>query len=212
MKSILRPLIMLCAVLTVYACSEQPSPNTTVTPSTTTTPQPVLKVNNDSLVMALSKSVLTALKNNDYQTLVTYIHPTQGVRFSPYATIDTTTDVKLSAAELLKAMTSKDKFKWGAYDGTGEPIKLNAKAYFAEFVYNADFLNAEKTSLNKMLGRGNSLNNLEAMYKNCVYTESYFSGFDKQFEGADWCCLRLVFKKQLDKFYLIAIVHDQATM
>ena len=29
-------------------------------------------------------------------------------------------------------------------------------------------------------GSGNSLNNLLSVYKNCEFTESYFSGFEKE--------------------------------
>ncbi len=63
-----------------------------------------------------------------------------------------------------------------------------------------------------MIGSSNSLNNLETVYNGCNFTESYFSGFDKKFEGMDWSSLRLVFKKHLDRFYLIAIVHDKWTI
>ena len=89
---------------------------------------------------------------------------------------------------------------------------MTIENYFKKFVYNADFLNAEQTNLNKMVGSGNSLNNLITTYKGCNYTESYFSGFDKKYDGMDWCCLRLVYTKYQLKYYLIAIVHDQWTI
>ena len=166
----------------------------------------------DSLILNLTKQVLTSIKNKDYKKLGDFIHPTLGVRFSPYAYIDTTVNLKLSSAKFLQEINTQNKFDWGNYSGSGDTILLTVEDYFSKFVYNADFLNAEKTSLNKMIGTGNSLNNLETVYKDCEYTESYFSGFDKKYDGMDWTCLRLVFKKHLDKFYLIAVVHDQWTI
>ena len=79
-------------------------------------------------------------------------------------------------------------------------------------MYDADFLNAPEISLNKTVSKGNSLNNIDSVYKNCVYTEFYFPGFDKKYEGMDWKSLKLVFKKANNNFYLIAIVHDQWTI
>ncbi len=88
---------------------------------------------------------------------------------------------------------------------------MTFEEYFARFVYNADFLNAEKSSVNEMIGGGTTTNNLVEIYKGCAFTESYFSGFDKKFDGMDWCSLRLVFKKYEGKFYLVGVVHDEWT-
>jgi hypothetical protein len=81
-----------------------------------------------------------------------------------------------------------------------------------KFVYDVDFAKPEKASVDKFLGGGNSLNNLLQVYKDCHFTESYFSGFEKKYEGMDWRTLRLVFKERDKKFYLIGIVHDQWTI
>jgi hypothetical protein len=172
----------------------------------------VIKVDHDSLILSLTKQILIAVKANDYNSFASFIHPIEGTRFSPFGYIDTTSDVKLTANEFLDNLKKKTKLNWGSYDGSGEPILLSIKDYFGKFVYNADFLNAEKTSLNKLLGTGNSLNNLQAIYKDSDFTESYFSGFDKKYEGMDWTCLRLVYKKYGDEYYLIAVVHDQWTI
>lgn len=79
-------------------------------------------------------------------------------------------------------------------------------------MYNADFLHAPQTSLNKMIGGGNALNNLTTIYKDCVFTEHHFSGFDEKYGGMDWCSLRLVFKSYNNNMYLVAVVHDQWTI
>jgi len=164
------------------------------------------------IIPELTKQVLAAIKNKDYKSFAEFIHPTLGVRFSPYAYIDTTGDIKFSHDKFLHEIKTQNKFDWGSYDGSGDTILLTVANYFSKFVYNADFLNAEKTSLNKIIGRGNSLNNLETVYKGCDFTESYFFGFDKKFDGMDWCCLRLVFKKYNERNYLVAIIHDQWTI
>jgi hypothetical protein len=101
---------------------------------------------------------------------------------------------------------------WGNYDGSGDPIRLSIPAYFKKFVYDADFLQAEQVGINEMIGRGNSLNNLEAVYQNSDFTEFYFPGFDKKLEGMDWRTLRLVFKQWKGKYYLTGVVHNEWTI
>jgi len=172
----------------------------------------IISADNDTAILVLTKQILTMLKNKKYKMLSEFIHPTLGLRFSPYAYIDTTTNLKFTAVNFFEKSKLQTILKWGNYDGSGDEILLTIEKYLEKFVYSADFLNADKTSLNKMIGTGNSLNNLETIYKNCNYTESYFAGFDEKYDGMDWCCLRLVYKKYQSKNYLIAIVHDQWTI
>ncbi|MEP6795877.1 MAG: hypothetical protein ABJB16_16235 [Saprospiraceae bacterium] len=172
----------------------------------------VHEVNQDSVLLETTKQVLTAIKNKDYTTLASYIHPVSGIRFSPYAYIDTVRDITLKSEKFPEEVSKHDVLIWGNYDGSGDTIRLSIDNYFKKFVYDHDFLNAEKTSLNKITGKGNSTNNLEEVYSGCVFTESYFSGFDKKFEGMDWESLRLVYKKYGARYFLVGIVHDQWTI
>ena len=89
---------------------------------------------------------------------------------------------------------------------------LTIEEYFKKFIYAADFLNAEKVSINQKNGQGNSINNIVEIYKPCDFVESHFAGFDKSLGGMDWQSLRLVFKKYNDKYYLVGVVHDQWTI
>jgi len=166
--------------------------------------------NKDSLLFSLSNQILVSIKNKDFHSFTKFMHPDSGTRFSPYAYI-TTSDKQLNRQDFLKAVNSGKLIDWGITAGNGDIMLLTVKDYFAKFVYDVDFIHAEKTSLNHFLGSGNSLNNLLEFYRNTEFTESYFSGFDKKYGGMDWRTLRLVYKKQQDEFYLVGIVHDEWT-
>ena len=155
---------------------------------------------------------MRSIRDKDFKSLSTFIHPKQGVRFSPYAYVDTTYDIRLTAYAFLQKQTSKESLKWGFYDGSGDPISLTVDKYFSKFVNNTDFLKAEKVSLNKINRTGSTTNNLLQVYRNCQFAEYYFSGLDKKNEGIDWCALRLVFGKYNNQYYLIGIIHDQWTI
>ncbi|MGB3079847.1 MAG: hypothetical protein WBB31_12260 [Saprospiraceae bacterium] len=169
-------------------------------------------LNQNSVVLETTKQVLIAIKSKDYTKFASYIHPVSGIRFSPYAYIDTTVDIKFSREKFTEATGKQDILVWGYYDGSGDTIRLSIGNYFDRFVYNHDFLNAEKTSLIKLTGKENSSNNLEEVYSGCVCTESYFSGFDKKVDGMDWESLRLIYKKYGARYFLVGIVHDQWTI
>ena len=175
--------------------------------SDTTANQPV-----DTLTVEdVSLEVLALLQKNDVKALADYTDPSVGVRFSPYAYVDTTSDVVFSRQQLTKLQLT-DSFLWGHFDGTGDPIRMNVKSYFKRFVYDADFLNAEKIALNHTFGTGNSIDNVTAVYPDCDYIEYYFSGFNKEYGGMDWRSLKLVFRKEQERFYLVGIVHGEWTI
>lgn len=170
--------------------------------------------NPDSTIKEISGEILVIFKNKEYKELTRYIHPVKGVRFSPYSYIDTASD-RVFTQDQYKSYITKSKpgpLFWGYYDGSGDSIKLTVKKYFKRFVYDADFLNAEKFSVNSTIGKGNTINNIEAIYSGCKYTESYFSGFEEKYGGMDWRALRLVFKEYEGKFYLVGIIHDEWTI
>ena len=170
------------------------------------------QLKNDSALLVLTKEILAVIKDKDYKKLTEYIHPENGIRFSPYGYIDTTSDITATRSTFrLNAYINKKRV-WGSYDGSGDPIKLTSREYFEKFVYDVDFLNAEKTSLNLCLGGGNSQNNIRAIYEGLPFTESYFSGFDVKYSGMDWRALRLVYKEYNGTYYLVGIIHDEWTI
>jgi hypothetical protein len=168
----------------------------------------------DSVLLKTTQTILTLLKNKNYLAFANHIHPVEGIRFSPYGFVDTVHDIKFSKQRFIgeAGQPIQDMIDWGEFDGTGDPIKMTLNNYMQRFVYDVDFAKPEKRSVNEFIGGGNSLNNLELVYKNCDFTESHFSGFDKKYGGMDWKSLRLVFKVRNRKFLLVGIVHDEWTI
>lgn len=166
----------------------------------------------DSVLTSLTKEVLTIFKDKQYASLDSLIHPEEGVRFSPYATVSAE-DKKFSRQEFRELVTSNKnkKITWGIADGSGDPITLTAAEYFNRFVYDANFLHPDKYDINQFIETGNSVNNLKTKYQGSDFTESHFSG-SKKSGGIDWKSVRLVFKEIEGKYYLVGVVHDQWTI
>ncbi|WP_346237613.1 hypothetical protein ABDK00_000855 [Niabella insulamsoli] len=171
-----------------------------------------ISASKDSVLAGLTKEVLTIFKQKNYAKLDSFIHPEEGVRFSPYATIQP--EDKKFSREAYRKLVTANKGKvvtWGSYDGSGDPIQLTPSEYFKKFVYDANFVNPEKFDINEFIKTGNSINNLKSAYGNGDFTESYFSGSKKN-GGMDWKSVRLVFKEVNGTYYLVGIVHDQWTI
>ena len=168
----------------------------------------------DSILLKLTQNILNNLKNKHYAAFANHIHPVDGIRFSPYGHIDTIRHIKFSRASFITQSNKSDleMIIWGEFDGTGDPIKMTLNNYMRRFVYDVDFVKPEKLVVNEFIGTGNSLNNLLSVYKNCNFTESHFSGFEKDYQGMDWKSLRLVFKERNRRFFLVGIVHDEWTI
>jgi hypothetical protein len=168
----------------------------------------------DSILLKLTQNILLTLKNKNYSAFANYIHPVSGIRFSPYGYVDTLSHLRFSKEKFIATASadSQEMIVWGVFDGTGDPIKMTFNNYMQRFVYDVDFAKPEKRSVNEFIGSGNSLNNLDSVYKDCDFTESHFSGFEKKYAGMDWKTLRLVFKERNGKYLLVGIIHDEWTI
>jgi hypothetical protein len=239
MKKICFVLTLLLIISVLTACNKQEQTKTNVSPGEETAypvepmeeesleqpnEQPVItqviEPTNDPNIypvnMPLSfeqtaSMVITALQTNDLTTLAQYVHPTRGVRFTPYTYISDT-DLVFSQSVIPTLTSDTTVFNWGIYDGSGLPIDLTYNDYYAKFIYSADFANPEQVAYNKFIGSGNSINNLEEFYPDAEFVEYHFKGFDKQYEGMDWQSLLLVFSNEGGTYYLVGIIHAQWTI
>lgn len=169
-----------------------------------------VEVNKDEALKQLNEEIIQALKDKDYKKFSDFIHPDKGVRFSMYAFVNPKEDKTFSKTEFMKYQPTKTLFTWGTLDGSGDLYKATIDNYLTKWVYSKDFATGQ-VALNEFLGKGNSLNNLKAMYPKADFTENYIKGSEANAE-MDWKSLRLVFEELLGKYYLVAVVNDQWTI
>lgn len=171
-------------------------------------------INKSTSTNLLSKviDVMELIKSGDMAGLSQHVHPTKGVRFTPYPYIDVQHDQVFTAQEVAGLMQNNQVMNWGNFDGSGEPIDLKFIDYYNTFVYDKDFANPHMIGNNVIIGKGNTVDNVAQVYPNGYFIEFHFSGFDPQFEGIDWESLKLVFEESNGIWYLVGIVHGQWTI
>lgn len=204
------------ALSMIVACKKEvgkPVPNEIDSIAQTKTDSADIIKNNANKEVVLKQTndeVLKALKAKDYTTFASLIHPEKGIRFSMYAFVDMKGDKHFSKADFEKYQPTKTLFTWGAHDGSGDPYKATINDYLSKWVFSKDFTTSQY-SLNKFIGGGNSLNNLQEIYPKDDFTENYIKGTEKYGE-MDWKTVRFVFEEFQGKYYLIAVVNDQWTI
>ena len=161
-------------------------------------------------ILAKSKQVIGVLKNKNMKTLATFVHPTKGVRFSPYGSIDTEKDLTFRRRDVLK-LYALPAYVWGQADGSGDDIKLNFAGYYKKFVYDKDFARAPSVDYNRVVKQGNTIVNVAESYPKAKFVEYHFPG-TRKYGGMDWRSLRLIFEKSGKNWYLVGVSHDQWTI
>ena len=164
-------------------------------------------------LLGTAVNVMALLANRDFVSLSTYVHPSQGVRFSPYGYVDVKNHLRFEAKDIADLPLNTTVYTWGGYDGSAHPIELNFADYYTRFVYDQDFVNPHIVGINHIIGLGSSLVNISDVHPNGSFLEFHFTGFDPQkYEGADWCSLFLVFEQLDGNWVLVGIVHNEWTI
>lgn len=162
------------------------------------------------LVTAMEAVELIADMN--MSDLASYVHPTKGVRFTPYDYVNTQDDIVIQAVQFQNLVNSPTVLLWGYFDGSGDPISMVFDDYYDRFIYDVDFENPHQIGNNTKIGMGNSLNNVDTAYPSGQFVEFHFTGFDPQYQGMDWKSLKLVFEQHNNAWHLVGIVHGEWTI
>lgn len=157
-------------------------------------------------------SVADAIQARNYDALAAYVHPTRGVTFTPYSTVNFQQDKCLTAQEIQNASQDTSAYLWGYEDGRGDPIQMTIAEYFARFVFDADYTQAPQIGVDRIITSGNALENIAEAYPDCHFVDFCYPSRDPENEGLDWCSLKLVFAGEHTTWYLVGVVHGEWTI
>ncbi len=159
-----------------------------------------------STLLSVAVDVLSALQNENFSHLAGYVDPEVGVTFTPYSTVDFSTDLNFSVSQLKNAASDSTSYIWGVSPDTSEPIRLSIKDYFHSYVWDADYTNAAQIGVNQILHSGNAAENVEIAYEDCRYLDFYIPSTDES--DQDWSSLKLVFHSSNGQWYLVGVIHS----
>lgn len=160
-------------------------------------------------LLATTANVVQLLSTEDMAGLQPYIHPLQGVRFSPYYYVENS-HLTFNAAAIPGLLTNPTVYTWGTEDGTGDPINKNGLDYFNRYVMNKDYTNPDQIVYNSIVLRGSMINNIQSFYPNAVFVE-YFVDGTPTYGGLDWGSLYIIYEQHNNNWYIVGIVHGEWT-
>ena len=152
------------------------------------------------------------LRDKNYASLSAFVHPVEGVTFTPYSTVDREADLTFTAAEIRALADDDTVYTWGFEDGRGDPIRMTMTQYFARYVYNTDYTQSPEIGVDRIMTGGNALDNLSEAYPGCRFVDFSFPSSDPINNGLDWNSLKLVFQPGDTAWYLVGVVHGEWTI
>ena len=166
----------------------------------------------EKVIAQKAKTLITAIAEQDAETISEFVHPSKGVRFTPYTSVDLEGDLVFTKVEMRDFFEDQKVYFWGLYDGIGSEILLTPSEYYQEFIYSRDFKNAEEVAYNEVLSQGNAVENQFEVYEKPIVVEYYFPGEHPEYGDMDWKGLRLVFEQVKGEWLLVGIIHSQWTI
>ena len=165
-----------------------------------------VRLKSENELLNRANLALHYIKHMNFDMLASIVHKEKGIIFSPYGYIEDDA-VKLSADQL-RSLLSYDEYVWGAFDGSGEPMELKAGDYWERYLYDKDYIQAERIGVDTLIQTGNTISNLEETFPGARFVEYNIPGVEPEYTGIDWSSLRLVFERSDDQWMLVGIVHD----
>ena len=163
-------------------------------------------------LLNIACAVNGALRDRDYATLASYVHPQMGVTFTPYSTVDPDSDLTFTPAQIRDLKGDDTVYTWGTEDGRGLPIQMTMVQYLDRYVYDTDYTQAPEIGIDRIITSGNALENLSEAYPDCRFVDFSFPSADPVNDGLDWSSLKLVFYPEASRWYLVGIVHGEWTI
>ncbi|WP_243375362.1 hypothetical protein [Microvirga solisilvae] len=157
----------------------------------------------------LVQKVVEALAAQDFRKLASFVGD-EGLKVSPYVLLDDS-DVLLTRSEVERCAADPEVRHWGEKDGSGDPIEATCSRYFEEFVWNADYRQADEVLYNELRQRGNEVNNNHEFASDGIVVELHIRGTGDM-AAMNWKSLRLIFRQGDQGLSLIAITRDVWTI
>jgi hypothetical protein len=164
-------------------------------------------------VLQAARQAVNAFNVRDGEKLAALVHPEKGVRFSPSAYVDIQSDMLFTNVQVKQFWTDTNIYTWGFAEGTGEPIRMAPSQYSRVYILSRDFLNPSSINVNSDRASGNTQNIAASVYPGGIRVEYYIEpSIRDNILQNDWAALRLVFERQGNSWFLVAVIHDEWTI
>ncbi|MDD2521739.1 MAG: hypothetical protein PHW11_02800 [Anaerolineaceae bacterium] len=158
--------------------------------------------------VGLASTILPLLRQKNYTTLATFVHPQAGLRFSPQLFIHTDTDLVFTRDQVADFGTDNSIYTWGTHAAKGDNIQMSVNDYWDVYVIplvpNQEWVMLAENEYSPSI----AIDNFNEVYSLGSYIDILKPGTE-EFGNLDWQLLRLIFEQATDgAYYLVGIIHD----
>lgn len=164
-------------------------------------------------LISIAQQTLLEIKNKDFKKLSSKIHPQKGIRFEPYFE-QQFVGIHFSINQFKKVYAGHQKYLWGHYDGSGNPIRMSFSNYYKKFIYSKNYAAITPTYIKTKSPELQLPHNFDGndsdwatQYPNGIVVHYYYKSTDP-LNDMNWSALGLVFENYNNKWYLVAILRD----
>ncbi len=150
-----------------------------------------------------NKTILKAIRFQNFKFLESFIHPKKGLRFSPQSYF-LTKDIIVSANDWSEFYGSEKELVWGK-DSANQAIKMNFADYYDNYIYDEDYKNFDEIYYNPQHSRVNIVENIRRIYPAAIVVEFHIN--ETAVLGKEWSILRLVYEQHKNVWYLVALAN-----
>jgi len=158
-----------------------------------------------------SVDVLELLEARNYEAFSEYVHPEKGVIFVPCSYIDYEENAVFTSEQVKHFGTDNNIYHWGFPDLSPIPIECTVDEYFDRFVCDKDYLETRQTEVNRIIRKGNSIENVEDVYPESIFVDFHDPG-TSEYEGLDWSSLKIVMEIYKGELKVVAIINSSYTL
>ena len=161
-------------------------------------------------LLSMTAVIMEILQDEDMDAFQDYVHPAEGVRFSPYNYVEND-HLVFNAGDIPNLLADPTVYTWGIEDGTGFPLEKTAQEYFDRYVNRKDYSNPDEIHYNTIIQRGSLLYNITDFYPDASFVEYFVEG-TAQYGGMDWGSLFVVYEEYQGDWYVVGIVNAEWTI
>lgn len=168
-------------------------------------------LSDQSVLVERALETARLIRDRDWAALADAVHPEEGVTFTPYSSVEDR-DLNFTPDQVAAFGSDPGTYLWGYTDGSGFPLELTPAEYFDRYVFNTDYTQAPYLAVNRVISRGNALENVADAYPDASFVEFFFPGLVAVNDGFDWCALKLVFRPWEGQLMLVGVIHSEWTI
>ena len=162
----------------------------------------------ETIISKKAEKIINIIAEKNFQELSKYIHPVNGAFFSTLNRFSINSNLKFYVEDIHNFLDNQKVYRWGGIPGSAIPIELNPPDYFDRYIYNNDYINADKIGYNQMFSDPDYQENQHDVFEKAIVVEFYIEQNEHKLDEST----RIVFQEYEGEWYIVGFSHYEWTI